>query len=95
MGDLEHHTSIAGTQLTDLLKVIILQFPHLLLLGQKGLEALPLLFIELQLLQLLLQGLQVGPVPKWGAQVNTGIREAHPKERSCCGELQRWGQRES
>ena len=61
MGDLEHHTSIAGTQLTDLLKVIILQFPHLLLLGQKGLEALPLLFIELQLLQLLLQGLQVGP----------------------------------
>lgn len=62
--DLEHHTAIASTQFTDLLKVIILQFPHLLLLGKKGLKALPLLLIQLQLLQLLLQGLQVGPVPK-------------------------------
>ena len=66
VGDLEHHTTIASTQLADLLKVIILQFPHLLLLGQKGLKALPLLLIELQLLQLLLQSLQVGPVPKGG-----------------------------
>lgn len=64
VGDLEHHTTIASTQLTDLLKIVILQFPHLLLLGKKGLKALPLLLIQLQLLQLLLQGLQVGPVPK-------------------------------
>lgn len=78
MGDLEHHSTIASTQLTDLLKVIILQFPHLLLLGKKGLKALPLLLIELQLLQLLLQSLQVGPVTKGRAQVNTVTREVSP-----------------
>lgn len=64
MGDLEDHSTVASSQFADLLKVIILQFPHLLLLRQKGLEPLPLLLVKLQLLQLLLQGLQVGPAPR-------------------------------
>lgn len=61
MGDLEDHPSVPGTQLADLLKVVVLQLSHLLLLRQEGLQAFPLLLIQLQLLQLLLQGLQVGP----------------------------------
>lgn len=76
MGDLEHHSTIASPQLTDLLKVIILQLSHLLLLGQKGLKALPLLLIKLQLLQLLLQGLQVGPAQR-RTQVSTE-RQLYP-----------------
>jgi hypothetical protein len=64
VGDLEDHSTVASSQFADLLKVIILQFPHLLLLRQKGLEPLPLLLVKLQLLQLLLQGLQVGPAPR-------------------------------
>lgn len=82
MGDLEHHTTVASAQLTDLLKVVILQFPDLLLLGEEGLQALPLLLIELQLLQLLLQGLQVGPVPK-GEHESEPASEGSP-QRSIC-----------
>lgn len=79
MGDLEYHSTIAGPQLTDLLKVIILQFSHLLLLGQKGLKALPLLLIKLQLLQLLLQGLQVGP-----AQRSTEVSTDQQNRETLC-----------
>lgn len=61
MGDLEDHPSVACTQLADLLKVVVFQLPHLLLLGQKGLQAFALLLVQLQLLQLLLQRLQVCP----------------------------------
>lgn len=45
MGDLEDHPSVACAQLTDLLKVIVLQLSHLLLLGQKGFQADSLLLI--------------------------------------------------
>lgn len=57
--DLEYHPSVAGPQLADLLKVVVFQLSHLLLLGQKSLQAFSLLLIQLQLLQLLLQCLQV------------------------------------
>lgn len=50
VGDLEDDPSVACTQLTDFLKVIVLQLSHLLLLRQKGLQAFPLLFIQLELL---------------------------------------------
>ena len=60
VGDLEDDTAVACAQLVDLLKVIILQLSDLLLLRQKGLQASPLLLIQLQLLQFLLQRLQVG-----------------------------------
>lgn len=74
MGDLEHHSTIASPQFTDLLKVIILQLSHLLLLGQKGLKALPLLLVQLQLLQLLLQGLQVGPAQRTEVSTDQGTQ---------------------
>lgn len=60
MGDLEDDPPVACAQLADLLEVIVLQLSHLLLLCEKGLQAFPLLLIQLQLLQFLLQGLQVG-----------------------------------
>lgn len=50
VGDLEHNSTVACTQLTDLLKVIVLQLSHLLLLCQKGLQAFPLLLVQLELL---------------------------------------------
>lgn len=59
MWDLEDDASVARTKLTDLLEIVVLQLPHLLLLCQKGLQTFPLLLVQLQLLQLLLQGLQV------------------------------------
>ena len=77
MGDLEHHSTIASPQLTDLLKVIILQLSHLLLLGQKGLKALPLLLIKLQLLQLLLQASRL-VLPKGGARSAQRDTALHP-----------------
>lgn len=61
MGDLEDHPSVPRAQLADLLKVVVLQLSHLLLLRQEGLQAFSLLLIQLQLLQFLLQRLQVGP----------------------------------
>lgn len=74
MRHLEDHTTIACSQLTDLLKVIILQLPNLLFLGEERLQALALLLIQLQLLQLLLQGLQVGPAPQRRAGVSRAGR---------------------
>lgn len=59
MGDLEDNASVACTQLADLLKIVILQLSDFLLLCQKGFQALPLLLVQLQLLQFLLQRLQV------------------------------------
>lgn len=50
VGDLKDNPSVAGTELTDLLKVIVLQLSHLLLLRQKGLQAFPLLLVQLELL---------------------------------------------
>lgn len=50
VGDLEDNSSVARTQFTDLLKVIIFQLSHLLLLCQKGLQTFTLLLIQLQLL---------------------------------------------
>lgn len=61
MRDLEDNASVARTELTDLLEIVVLQLPHLLLLRQKGLQTFPLLLVQLQLLQLLLQSLQVCP----------------------------------
>lgn len=61
VGDLEDNPSVPCAQLADLLKVVILQLSHLLLLRQEGLQAFPLLLIQLQLLQFLLQSLQVCP----------------------------------
>lgn len=57
VGDLEDDSSVAGTQLADLLKVIVLELAHLLLLCQKGLQTFPLLLVQLELFQLLLQSL--------------------------------------
>lgn len=59
VGDLEDDPPVACTQLADLLEVVVLQLSHLLLLCQKGLQAFPLLLIQLQLLEFLLQCLQV------------------------------------
>lgn len=50
VGDLEDDPPVACTQLADLLEVIVLQLSHLLLLCQEGLQAFPLLLIQLQLL---------------------------------------------
>lgn len=61
VGDLEDYAPVAGAQLTDLLKVVIFQLPDLLLLREERLQTLALLLVQLQLLQLLLQRLQVGP----------------------------------
>lgn len=77
VGDLEDHATVAGPQLTDLFKVIVLQLSHLLLLGEKGLKSLPLLLVQLQLLQLLLQGLQIGP-----AQGGSTSQHQHPCPRT-------------
>lgn len=53
------HSSVPSTQLTDGLKVVILQLTHLSLLGEEGFETLPLLLIQVQLPELLLQGFQI------------------------------------
>lgn len=50
VGNLKDNSSVAGTELADLFKVIILQLSHFLLLSQKGLQAFPLLLIQLELL---------------------------------------------
>lgn len=47
VGDLEDHSAVAGAQLTDFLKVVILELSHLLLLGEESLQAFPLLLVQL------------------------------------------------
>lgn len=75
MGHFEDHTTIACSQLTDLLKVIILQLPNLLFLGEERFQALSLLLIQLQLLQLLLQGFQICPARARRAGLSSAVRE--------------------
>lgn len=55
------HTTIASPQFGDPLKVIILQLAHFGLLCQESFQALLLLFIQLQFLELLLEVYQVCP----------------------------------
>lgn len=72
----EDHTTIPCSQLTDLLKVIILQLPNLLLLGEECLQALTLLLVQLQLLQLLLKCLQIRPARERRAGGDRGQSES-------------------
>lgn len=64
MTDFVDHSSISSTQLTDGIKVLVFQLTDLGFLGEEGLQSFPLLLIQVQFAQLLLQGLQVGSVTR-------------------------------
>lgn len=96
MQDLEDHAAVASSQLADLAEVVVLQLAHFLLLREERLQTLPLLLVQLQLLQLLLEGLQVRPEGAGGTQMEAGshVRQvqrrrrhrAWGKDQSDCGE---------
>ncbi len=62
VADLVDHSSVSSTQLTYGVKILILQLPNLSFLGEKGFQSFPLLLVQVQLTQFLLQGLEVGSV---------------------------------
>jgi len=62
VADFVHHSTVSRTQLADGVKVVIFQLSDLRLLREEGLQTLPLLLVQVQLSQLLLQGLKVRPV---------------------------------
>lgn len=76
------HTTIASPQFGDPLKVIILQLAHFGLLCQESFQALLLLFIQLQFLELLLKVYQVCPgEAKRRAEKPSGDGEDSARER--------------
>lgn len=54
VADLVDHSSISSTQLTYGVKILILQFPNLGFLGEKGFQSFPLLFVQVKFTQFLL-----------------------------------------
>lgn len=54
-----NHTSVSSSQFTDMLEIIIFQLAQIGFLSEESFQTLLLLLIQIQLFQLLLQGLKI------------------------------------